>query len=161
MRSPAVSIPHAELSGYGARGFSKSASKAWTNSLARVAPGLFPPGVTVRAKAPACELPSKFGAAFSRQYRRLGGKVAAKSHPYGLGRAGSPTPVDQDSQCCQERRRPPLQKEFVRQNFGPRYPEIAPSGKRPGASVCRRGARGQNPSALGRIVLQATSHGEP
>ena len=150
MRSPAVSIPHAELSGYGARGFSKSASKAWTNSLARVAPGLFSPGVTVRAKAPACELPSKFG-----------GKVAAKSYPYGLGRAGSPTPVDQDCQCCQERRRPPLQKEFVRQNFGPRYPEIAPSGKRPGASVCRRGARGQNPSALGRIVLQATSHGEP
>jgi hypothetical protein len=66
MRLPAASIPNAKLSGCGARGFSKSASKAWTNSLARVAPGLFPPEVVVQVKALACELPSKFGVPLSR-----------------------------------------------------------------------------------------------
>jgi len=66
MRSPVVSTPDAKLSGYGVRGFSKSASKAWTNSLARVAPGLFPPEVVVQVKALACELPSKFGVPLSR-----------------------------------------------------------------------------------------------
>jgi len=66
MRSRAVSIPNAKLSGCGARGFSKSASKAWTNSRARVVPGLFPPEVVVQVKALACELPSKFGVPLSR-----------------------------------------------------------------------------------------------
>jgi len=66
MRSPAVSIRHAKLSGCGARGFLKSASKAWTSSLARVAPGLFPPEVVIQVKALACELPSKFGVPLSR-----------------------------------------------------------------------------------------------
>src|SRR5438552_1904576 len=66
MRSPVVSTPDAKLSGYGVRGFLKSASKAWTNSLARVAPGLFPPEVVVQVKALACELPSKFGVPLSR-----------------------------------------------------------------------------------------------
>jgi hypothetical protein len=66
MRSPVVSTPAAKWSGYGVGGFSKSASKAWTNSLARVAPGLFPPEVVVQVKALACELPSKFGVPLSR-----------------------------------------------------------------------------------------------
>ena len=66
MRSPVVSTPDAKLSGYGVRGFLKSASKAWTNSLARVAPGLFPPEVVVQVKALACELPAKFGVPLSR-----------------------------------------------------------------------------------------------
>lgn len=66
MRSPAVSIPNVKLSGCGARDFSKSDSKAWTNFLARVAPGLSPPEVVVQVKALACELPSKFGVPLSR-----------------------------------------------------------------------------------------------
>lgn len=66
MRSPAVWTPDGKLFGCGARGFSRSAFKAWTNSLARVAPGLFPPEVVVQVKALACELPSKFGVPLSR-----------------------------------------------------------------------------------------------
>lgn len=66
MRSPAIWTPDGKLFGCGARGFSRSAFKAWTNSLARVAPGLFPPEVVVQVKALACELPSKFGVPLSR-----------------------------------------------------------------------------------------------
>jgi hypothetical protein len=66
MRSPTVSILRAKLFGCGAKGSSKSALKAWTSCLARVAPGLFPPEVIVQVKALACELPSKFGKPLSR-----------------------------------------------------------------------------------------------
>ena len=34
--------------------------RAWTSSLARVAPGLFPPEIVVQVKALACELPSTY-----------------------------------------------------------------------------------------------------
>jgi len=66
MRSLAVSIRPAKLSGCGAKGFSKSVSKAWMSSLARVAPGFFPPEVVLQVKALACELPAKFGVPLSR-----------------------------------------------------------------------------------------------
>ena len=65
MRSPAVSAPHAKSFGFGERDLLKSASKAWTNSLARVVPGLFLPEIVVQAKALVCELPSKFGVLLS------------------------------------------------------------------------------------------------
>jgi hypothetical protein len=54
------------LSHYGARDSSKSACRAWTSSLARAAPGLFPPDLIVHIKALACELPSKYGVPISR-----------------------------------------------------------------------------------------------
>jgi hypothetical protein len=66
MRSPAVLVLSEKLSGCGARGFSKSASKAWTSYPAPAARGLFPPEVVVQVKALACELPSKFGKPLSR-----------------------------------------------------------------------------------------------
>jgi hypothetical protein len=66
MRSPAVSVSHAKSFGFGVRGFLKRASKAWTNFLARVVHGLFPPEIVVQVKALACELPSKFGVPLPR-----------------------------------------------------------------------------------------------
>jgi hypothetical protein len=69
MKSLVASTLEERLSGCGANGFTRSDSRAWTNSLARVAPGLFPPEIVVQVKALACELPSTYGIPLSRWSR--------------------------------------------------------------------------------------------
>ena len=66
MRLLVASTRDARSSGCGARGFTKNVSGAWTNSLARVAPGLSPPEIVIQVRALACELPSTHGIPLSR-----------------------------------------------------------------------------------------------
>lgn len=50
----------------GESAFSGSDWRAWRSEPARVAPGLFPPGLTIEIKALACELPASLGLPLSR-----------------------------------------------------------------------------------------------
>jgi hypothetical protein len=66
MRSLVSLARAARLSACGARDFLRSGFLASTSSLARDAPGLFPPELVVEVKAVACELPFKYGVPLSR-----------------------------------------------------------------------------------------------
>lgn len=66
MRLLAASTLAEKLFGSGARDSSRSACRAWTNSLAQAVPGLFPPEIVVQIKALACEFPVNSGAPLSR-----------------------------------------------------------------------------------------------
>jgi DDE superfamily endonuclease len=76
--------------GCGANGFTKSDSRAWTSSLARVAPGFFPPEIVVQVKALACELPSTYHIPLSRWSRA---DLAAQVRQSGLVASISGTTV--------------------------------------------------------------------
>jgi DDE superfamily endonuclease len=81
MRLLVASTRDARSSGCGARGFTKNVSGAWTNSLARVAPGLSPPEIVIQVRALACELPSTHGIPLSRWSRA---ELAAQVRQSGL-----------------------------------------------------------------------------
>ncbi len=66
MRLPPAWTPAARSSVNGASASSTSDSAGLRNSLARVAPGHFPPELVVQVKALACELPRQFGLPLSR-----------------------------------------------------------------------------------------------
>lgn len=66
MKSRLVWALDVKWSASGESGFSKSDWRDWKNEPAQVAPGLFPPEITVEIKALACELPATLGLPLSR-----------------------------------------------------------------------------------------------
>src|SRR6266705_1050364 len=66
MRSRRGWIPDVKWSVFGESASSRSDWRAWRNAPAPVAPGLFPPELTVEIKALACEFPAKLGLPLSR-----------------------------------------------------------------------------------------------
>jgi len=61
IESPLASMPAARWSACGASVSLMIAWQDWKNTLARVAPGFFPPELVVQVKALACELPATHG----------------------------------------------------------------------------------------------------